>query len=151
MVGLQGTLITGVVGLVLALGLAYKWKSEQVKVARLEGEIAQVHANNETLKAGLAEQTTAVKDMIGLMRTNQEQVNELSQQLDDARAATTEVRNLVNAIRTTEANRALEAPFKRGNAAHERFTDSLRRISATSGGASSDSDDTDAAGAGDSS
>ncbi len=47
---MQATLITGVVGLVLALGLAYKWKSEQVKVARLQGELSQSIANTENLK-----------------------------------------------------------------------------------------------------
>ena len=151
MVGLKGTLITGVVGLILVLGLAYKWKSEQVKVARLEGELAQVQANNETLKDGLAEQRAAVQKMLGLMQTNQEQVNALTQQLDDARAETAAARDRVNALRAGEAYRALKAPFDRGNAAHDRFADSLRRISATPGGARSDSNDTDAAGAGDTS
>ncbi len=151
MLGLKGTLITGAIGLVAVLGLAFLWKSEQVKAARLQGENAMLQANNETLKAGLAEQRAAVDKMLGLIETNQEQMNALTQRLDDARAETAEVRDQVNALRAGEGNRALEAPFDRGNAARERFNDSLQRISAAPGRASGDSDDPDAAGAGDTS
>lgn len=151
MVGLKSTLVTGAVSLVVVLGLAYLWKSEQVKSARLAGELAQSQANNETLKAGLEEQRATVEKMLGLVVANQEQVDALTQQLDDARAETAAVRNEVNSLRAGEANRALEAPFDRGNAARERFTDSLQRISGAAGGTSADSDGTDAAGAGDTS
>ncbi len=148
MLGLKGTLIAGVLGIAVSLGLAFLWKNEQVKGARLEAELDASVRNAETLKAALNEQMASVNSIIELARTNQEQVNELTQQLAAARAETDQVRQRINALRAAEANRALEAPFERGNVAHERFSDSLRRISGKTGGESPDSDGAEAAGTG---
>lgn len=148
MFGLKATLITGAAGLVVSLGLAFLWKSEQAKSARLEGELSQALANTETLKAAVEDQKLAFNKMASLAKSNQEWVNVLTQERDHANTETAKVRSEINALRAAEANRALVAPFDRGNIARQRFTDSLRRIANSTGGLSPDSDDTDTAGTG---
>ncbi|ETW95565.1 MAG: hypothetical protein ETSY1_30080 [Candidatus Entotheonella factor] len=148
--GLQSTLITGVLGLIIALGLGYLWKSEQAKNARLQGELSQALANAETLKAALEEQQATLETLTQLVGTNQEQIDAVIEERDAARVETQQARSQIDALRAAEPSRALAAPFDRGNAAHQRFSDSLRRISNANSGARPGGDNTDAAGTGDS-
>lgn len=146
MLGLKATLITGAAGLVAALVLAFLWKSEQARSARLEGELSQAIANTETLKTAVADQKAAFDKMAALVSGNNERVQELMRERDHANTETARTRAEVDSLRAAEATRALQAPFGRGNFAHERFTHSLQRIAA--GGAGQDRHDSDLAAGG---
>ncbi|HEX7028624.1 MAG TPA: hypothetical protein VF268_15385 [Gammaproteobacteria bacterium] len=141
MLGLKATLITGAAGLMAALVLGFLWKSEQAKSARLEGELSQALANTEVLKTAVEDQKAAFEKMAALVNGNSERVQELMQERDHANGETARARAEIDSLRAAEANRALQAPFGRGNFARERFTHSLQRIAGTAGGAGEDSHD----------
>lgn len=143
--GLKSTLFTGAVGLVAALVLAFLWKSEQAKSARLEGELAQAIANAETLKAAIDGQKAAFEKVTALANGNSDRVQELMRERDNANTETARARAEIDALRAAEANRALQAPFGRGNFAHERFTHSLQRIAGTAGGTGESGDNSNLA------
>ena len=149
MFGVKATLITGAAGLVVALTLAFLWKAEQVKVANLEGkitglegELSQALANTEILKAHIIEQRETFSTIAKLAEKNQERADELERERDEARAETNRAINEINSLRSTEADNAIAAPFERGNAARERFSDSVRRITGEKSGADPDSEHT---------
>ena len=148
MLGLKSTLITAVLGLVVALSFAYLWKAEQVKSARLSGELSQAMVNTETLKQAVSDQRNAFTKMANLVDKNQEWIDELSKQKDVARSETELMRAQIDALRATEAVEALAAPFKRGNDARDRLSISMRRIAGKTGGAGQGSDNTGVASAG---
>ena len=115
MFGLKSTLITGAVGLALSLGLAFLWKSEQVKVARLEtqltslkGELERAIDNNIQLKGVIEDQKANFNRVLTLVEKNGEKVNELEKQRDSARQATAEARAQIDALRAIEGNRKNE-------------------------------------------
>lgn len=135
MLGLKSTLLTGAVGIMACLALAFLWKSEQAKSARLEGELSQAIANTETLKAAVSSQKEAFEKVTALANGNSDRVQELMQERDNANTETARAHAEIDALRAAEANRALQAPFGRGNFARERFTNSLQRIAGTAGGA----------------
>ena len=145
MLGLKSTLITGAAGLLVAMTLAFLWKSEQVKSARLEGELSQTLVNTVTLKNAVEDQKSAFNKMASLVSSNDDRLDELMQERDNATAETARARSEIDMLRASEANRALQAPFGRGNFARERFTNSMRRISGTASGSGADSHDTDVA------
>lgn len=141
MLGLKSTLLTGAAGLMVALLLGFLWKSEQAKSARLEGELSQALANTEILKTAVEDQKAALEKMAALVNGNNERVRELMQERDHANGETARVRAEIDSLRAAEATRALQAPFGRGNFAHERFTHSLQRISGAASGAGQDRHD----------
>lgn len=135
MLGLKTTLITGAAGLTAVLVLGGLWKSEQARSARLEGELSQALANAEILKTAVADQKEAFEKVSALIDSNSERVQELIRERDHANTETARARAEIDSLRASEANRALQAPFGRGNFARERFTHSLRRIASAAGGA----------------
>lgn len=145
MLGLKSTLFTGAIGLAAALVLAFLWKSEQAKSARLEGELRQAVANTETLKTAVADQKAAFEKVAELANGNSEHVQELMQERENANSETARARAEIDALRAAEVNRALQAPFGRGNFAHERLTYSLQRISGATGGTGESGDDSNLA------
>lgn len=148
MVGFKSTLIVLAIGLISSLSLAYLWKAEQAQSARLEGELIQALANTETLKQAISDQQNTVEKLFTVVKANQQTMDELFDSRDEAIAETARVTAQINRLRTTEAIRALEAPFARGNIARERFNDSLQRISGAPGGEDSGSDSPDLTGIG---
>ncbi len=141
MFGLKATLITGAVGLAATLVLAFLWKSEQVKVARLETEVKAIEGeldlsqeNNNLLKGEIAEQKDDFDRVLSMMEKNAEKINELEQERDNARLETAKTISEINSLRAAETQRAIAAPFQRGNLAHERLTNSLRRIAGKTSG-----------------
>ncbi|WP_089937708.1 hypothetical protein [Candidatus Entotheonella palauensis] len=147
---MQLTLITGAVGLIAALVFAFLWKAEQSRCARLEGELSQALSNVETLKRTLEDQKATLETLTQLVDTNQEQMDAVTAERDAARVATQQARSQIDSLRAAEASRALAAPFDRGTAAHQRFTDSLRRISNADSGTDRDGDDPGSTATGDS-
>ena len=147
MLGLKLTLFTAMAGLIVALSFAYLWKTEQANSARLEGELSQAMVNTETLKQAVKDQKDAFSEMAHLARKNQEQFDVLSKQKNAAQSQTEHMRAQIDALRATEAENALAAPFKRGNDARDRLSISMQRIAGTQGGTSKGDHDTSSTGA----
>lgn len=139
MLGLKATLITAAIGFSAATTLAFLWKSEQVKSARLAGELSQAVANTEALKQAVADQKSAFEKMASLAHSNDQRLDQLMQDKDNAQQETQKLIAKINGLRATEANRALQEPFGRGNIARERFTHSMQRIANAKSGTSTNS------------
>ena len=131
--GLTGYLAAG--GLVAILSITVLWQMERVKTAKLETRIEGLHgemdilqSNNEQLKSTLKDSQRTVEAFAELGNKQADRAQELTTQLFDTQAESYKRQNEINQLRATETKRSILQPYGRGNAAHDRITDSLWSI-----------------------
>jgi hypothetical protein len=98
-----------------------RWTSAQAETESLKVVVGDLKGINETTNKTL--NTT-----LGLVAQNQEKMIEYTDRIASAEAETNRVLRDLDRMAATENQRALAAPFERGNAARARITDSLCRI-----------------------
>ncbi|KZZ42734.1 MAG: hypothetical protein MK185_17075 [Saccharospirillaceae bacterium] len=138
MFGIKSTLITAGVGIAAVATMAFLWKSEELKAAKLETrlemirtELVQSKSNNLSLKTQLTKQNKDLARLQTLAEVNQEKINELEHDRDDARKETATAIDQINQLRSKELEMARQQPYSRGNLAHKRLSDSMQRIAGT--------------------
>ena len=138
MFGIKSTLITAGIGISAVAGVAFLWKAEELKAAKLEAqlemirtELVQSESNNLSLKTQLTKQNKDIARLQTLAEVNQEKINELENDRDDAREETAKAIDQINQLRAKELELARQKPFARGNLAHKRLSDSMQRIAGT--------------------
>lgn len=132
--------ITGIVALVF-WGL---WNSEKVKSKELENRLELSIANTETLKTALKDNSDQMKALIKLQAKNMEMINEQQDKIDKIDMARNAALNENRKLRLDERLKALQNPFKRGNAASGRVRNLMRGIAGRgSSGSSQDSNTTE--------
>ena len=119
------TMLAGAAALILMVLL----QMERVKTARLEGRLEVVRQNVEILKGAVADQKSTIDGLLDMAKQNQENINEYFSKSEAANAKLLAAQQQINDLRASEEQKALAAPFERGNAAALRFNRSLCIIS----------------------
>lgn len=128
MLGMQATLVSIAVGAV-ATGYFY------TQTLKLENELSTFEKElqyKEQLAQTLSEQLAAQKQVIAIFEANQattnQQLEQLTQQKDDANERTKIAQQEILALRTKEKQWALQDPYGSGGRAYSRLDNSLQRI-----------------------
>lgn len=118
------------------------WNSEKVKSKELESRLELSITNTETLKTQLKDNSDQMKALINLQAKNMDMINEQQDKIDIIDTA----RNVALAenmqMRLDERLKALQNPFKRGNAASGRVRDLMRGIAGRGSGGSGEASNT---------
>lgn len=128
MFGLQSALAVLIIG---ALSTGYFY----VQTVRLEADLAKMETKlqaseqlSTTLKTQINEQSEVIQQFKEIQASAKSQIQQLTQERDEANGRTSEALQQIAALRSTEKKWALQDPYATGNRAFKRLDSSMRRI-----------------------
>lgn len=129
---IKASLISNGLLLLALTTIAGLWQYERAQNASLEAANQVLNDANETNQQRL-------KEFMALNEKQSEVMNEYGQRQSELYSQLQQTSNQLTQLRTTEAQKALAAPFERGNAARNRRESIVMRAMGTRAGASRES------------
>lgn len=120
--------LLGVIGFI-----SYKHVVLERDYALQNATIVELEQHNATLTSVNERQLETIDQLTTLTQRQADLLVEYGEQNNDAFARANRLENTLNTLRQTEAVKALEEPYARGNAASMRVGELLRAIAGTSG------------------